>query len=212
MEAFLASGHFSPSELISINCCRLAKCALTVAALSSGDGSRIRRDALLPHIDPFPSTFIWQRKQPSQKDWQVWSRALHSAFGPQLSLAIPLGSWLWPPHQPAVHLPYDPLADTLYQPGHHGVWRVFWQPPPRHWLPMPLPDMSTPVSPSRSLLPLFTLHLPCLAQDRPYTSKGLVSSHYQSSQHIPCLITSANGGKHVPGPCILQFSQTKVRP
>jgi len=27
-----------------------------------------------------------------------------------------------------MHLPFDPLADILYQPGHHGVWKVFRQP------------------------------------------------------------------------------------
>jgi len=45
--------------------------------------------------------------------------ALQLAFGPQLIVAIPLGGWLWPPHQPAVHLPYDPASDMLYQSGHH---------------------------------------------------------------------------------------------
>jgi len=24
-----------------------------------------------------------------------------------------------------VQIPYDPALDLLYQPGHHGVWRVF---------------------------------------------------------------------------------------
>ena len=105
--------------------CRLDKRAFTVADICSGDGISIRHDATLPQIAPFPSNLIWQREQPSRKDWRIWVQALHLAFGPQLILAIPLGGWLRDPHQPIVHIPYDPALDLLYQPGHHGVWRIF---------------------------------------------------------------------------------------
>jgi len=78
-------------------------------------------------VAPSPSNWIWQYKQPSAKDWCIWSQALQLAFGPQLIIIILLGGWLQPPHQPSVHLPYDPASsDTLYQPGHHdGIWWVF---------------------------------------------------------------------------------------
>jgi len=83
----------------------------------------------LSQVAPYPSTLIWQHKQPSQKDWQTWSQALNGVLGPQLIIAIPLGAGSGPPHQHTVHLPYDPESDVLYQPGHHGVWQVFQQPP-----------------------------------------------------------------------------------
>jgi len=76
-------------------------------------------------VAPFSSTLIWQHKQPSAKVWHIWLQALHSTFGTQLIIAIPLGGWLRPPHQPTVYIPYDPASDLLYQPGHHQVWQVF---------------------------------------------------------------------------------------
>jgi len=72
-----------------------------------------------------PSNWIWQCEQPSAKDWHIWLQALQLVFGPQLIITILLDGWLWPLHQPTVHLPYDPASDKLYQPGHHGVWWVF---------------------------------------------------------------------------------------
>ncbi len=97
--------------------------------ICSGNGTCIQRDAILPQVAPFPSNLIWQCKQPSCKDWHIWAQALHLAFGPQLIISIPLGGWLRHPHQPTVHIPYDPSLDLLYQPGHHGVWHIFTKPP-----------------------------------------------------------------------------------
>ncbi len=125
MDTFVSCGQFSQKELISINHCRLAKRILMVTDICSGNGTCIWRDSILPNVAPFPSQFIWQWEQPLCNDWHIWSQALHFAFGPQLIIAIPLGGWLRHPHQPTVHIPYDPALDLLYQPGHHGVWRVF---------------------------------------------------------------------------------------
>jgi len=97
-----------------------------MANICSGNGTCICCNILaLPHVAPFLSNWIWQYEQVSATDWHIWLQALHLAFGPQLIIAILLGGWLWPPHQPSVHLPYDPATDKLYQPGHHGVCQVF---------------------------------------------------------------------------------------
>ena len=125
MDTFLNFGQLSNCKLISINCCHLAKQALIVDNICPGDGTCIHHDSILPQVAPFSSNLIWQHEQPSPKDWHIWSQALHLAFRPQLIIAIPLGSWLQHPHQPTVHIPYDPALDLLYQPGHHGVWHVF---------------------------------------------------------------------------------------
>jgi len=125
MDTFFSFGQLSDSDLSSTNHCCIAKQALTIADICSGDGTCICCNIALPHVAPFSSNLIWQCKETSAKDWHIWLQALHLAFGPQLIIAIPLGGWLQPPHQPSVHLPYDPASDTLYQPGHHGVWLVF---------------------------------------------------------------------------------------
>jgi len=96
MDTFFSFGWFSDCELSSINCCHLAKQALTVADICSDDGTCIHCDIVLPHVAPFSSNLIWQQEQPSARDWHIWSQALHSAFGPQLIIAIPLGGWLRP--------------------------------------------------------------------------------------------------------------------
>jgi len=121
MDTFFSCGQLSNNDLISINHCHLAKRALTVADICSGDGTCIRQDAILPQVTPFPSNLIWQCEQPTCKDWHIWAQTLHLAFGPHLIIAVPLGGWLQHPHQPTVHIPYDPALDLLYQPGHHGV-------------------------------------------------------------------------------------------
>jgi len=94
MDTFFSCGQFSNSDLISINRCHLAKQVLTVINICSGYGTRIQHDIVLPLVAPYPSNLIWQREQPSRKDWHIWTQALHLAFGPQLMIALPLGGWL----------------------------------------------------------------------------------------------------------------------
>ena len=129
MDTFFSCGQLSNCELTSINCCHLKNKPLQLLIFVPGsrDGTHFHHDSVLPQVAPFPSNLIWQHEQPSPKDWCIWSQAFHLAFEPQLIIATPLGlgSWLCLPHQPTVHIPYDPAWDLLYQLGHHGVWQVF---------------------------------------------------------------------------------------
>jgi len=183
MDTFVSCGQFSQKELISINRCRLAKRILMVADICSGDGTCIWRDSILPNVAPFPSQFIWQWEQPLHNDWRIWSQALHFAFGPQLTIAIPLGGWLQHPHQPTVHIPYDPALDLLYQPGHHGVWRVFTK----------LPQALVTNSFTHYTYTRATPVVPPTAYHLAFTSPGPAQMvHFQGSslQPIPSLLAS----------------------
>ncbi len=148
----------------------------------------IQHTSLLPQVAPYPSTFIWQCEQPFQKDWQTWSQALNG----------PLGGWLQPPHQHTVHLPYDPDSDVLYQPGHHGVWRVFQQ-PPKLWslTASPIIFMQEPPLPFLHLHT--TLPLPPPDQVKLFIGKVLAQNHYQSYQLTPWQPISVNSGRSMLG-------------
>ena len=125
---------------------------------------------------PFSSTLIWQHKQPSAKVWHIWLQALHSTFGTQLIIAIPLGGWLRPPHQPTVYIPYDPASDLLYQPGHHQVWQVFTK------LPNALVTNSSHNTHTFMLLPQSPHGLPhCLCISWPSSNTSL--SRFLSPAH-----------------------------
>jgi len=94
MDTFFCIGQLSNINLMSINCCQLAKRALTIVDVCTGDGTAMQYDTLLLQVVPYQSNLIWQHEQPSCKDWKIWAQALQLAFGPQLIIAIPLGSWL----------------------------------------------------------------------------------------------------------------------
>jgi len=76
MDTFLSIDQLSKSDLLSINHCCLAKHVLIVDDICLGDGTTICHDTVLPQVAPFPSNLIWQKEQPSAKDWQIWSQTL----------------------------------------------------------------------------------------------------------------------------------------
>jgi len=212
MDAFFSIGQLSNCDLLSINCCwGLTKQALTVANVCTGDRTAIWCNTLLPQVAPYPSTLIWECKQPSHKDWQIWSQALQLAFGPQLIIAIPLGGWLQTPHQPMVHLPYDLASNVLYQPGHHGVWYILWQPPNalvmNRFTCYAYMGVTTTVPPTAYYLAIAS---PELAQMLHFQGSSL--KPLPSCQWLPCQNTFVTYGKSKPDPYTPLSSPTKARP
>jgi len=159
-------------------------------------------------VAPFSSNLIWQWEQPSRNNWHIWSQALHLAFGPQLIIAIPLGGWLHHPHQPTVHIPYDPALDLLYQPGHHGVW----------WVLTKLCNALVTNSFTHYTYTRAAPTVPSAAYHIAFASPGPAQTvHFQGSSPqplhllLPCLLTYFTYGRTGPGLCTRQSSQTMAR-
>jgi len=73
MDTFFSIGQLSNNNLLSVNHCQLAKRALTVADVYTGDGTAIQCDTLLLQVAPYPSNLIWQHEQPSHKNQKIWA-------------------------------------------------------------------------------------------------------------------------------------------
>jgi hypothetical protein len=73
-EKLCSLAALSQKELISCNRCRLYLESITLANIVSGSGKRITNDAtsLQPVLTARPSTWIWLREHPSNKDADAW--------------------------------------------------------------------------------------------------------------------------------------------
>ena len=101
MELLVVSNRFSQMELIRINQCRLALRAMTLADITTGDGSHLTREAIqfLIHDRPL-SKWDWPNDCPGHSDITLWHRALHSISSETYSLPFldRLGKWIAEPH------------------------------------------------------------------------------------------------------------------
>ena len=130
MEAFTnpdLAHPFSPSELASLNCCRLYLQVTTLADIVDGSGLRISkrakdgiRDHTRPHYHPWP---VQAKPGPSQ--WTLWRKALKQCFPltPDKSLQHPLGAWI-DGQQEQWTWYYLPVSKRVFQ-RHHTGWKVY---------------------------------------------------------------------------------------
>ena len=88
-------------ELIWINRCRLALQAMTLADITTGDGSRLTWEVIqfLVHDRPL-SKWDWLNECPGHSDISLWHCALHSISLETYSLPFLdwLGKWIAEPH------------------------------------------------------------------------------------------------------------------
>ena len=122
----MVSNRFSQMELIWINQCRLALQAMTLADITTGDGSCLTREAIqfLVHDRPL-SKWDWPNECPGHSDITLWHPALHSISSETYSLPFldRLGKWIAEPHL-QVRWFYSPDSRQLFY-RHDTHWDQF---------------------------------------------------------------------------------------
>ena len=119
----------SKSEMRSFNRVRLYLGVITMADLTTGDGKHIRNtffDRPRPTNHDYPSTYIWQREEPTSGDFNLWRKALGLLCAPgtrQLLYEYQVQEWINPQHH-CSNWPwlYDPIESRLYK-----QWDNMWQ-------------------------------------------------------------------------------------
>jgi len=115
MDFFIAQGYNS-SQLRRLNRCRIYLQAITLADITSANGSTIIPDILsgIPLTDR-KSHLHWPCQQrPPNGDWILWAQALQP-LQPRNKLLQPLGQWLTPNSHQTWFWFMDPGRSVLYQ-------------------------------------------------------------------------------------------------
>jgi hypothetical protein len=126
MDAVIALGRFSPTELIQINQCHMAFCAMTMVDIVMGDGSHITPDAHHFTLEGRQaSNWIWPIKHPCHLDILLWKKALMAISSDSLHLFFlnQLGRWSKAPHLKWSWY-YDPSSRSLFH-CNDSVWQHF---------------------------------------------------------------------------------------
>ena len=135
MEMVLAIPGLSRSQLISFQRCRLKLGAHTLADICTGDGTRIRKQALevIPDTTQ-PSNFIWPTEHPCARDKTEWRTCLAHILEPngRLRTRDQLGPWTSPPQKQLWRWRYHESTRSLYR-YNFGSW---WRYSPRHRRPV----------------------------------------------------------------------------
>ncbi len=126
MDYFLSQGY-KAVQIGRLNRCRLYLQSITLADITSADGTCIIPDILLgiPLLDR-KSNLEWPCQQrPPNSDWVLWAQALR-LLQPRSKLEQPLGRWLTSsPHQSWFWF-MDPSSTNLYKCGTAGTnWQRF---------------------------------------------------------------------------------------
>jgi hypothetical protein len=120
------------SETSSFNRCRVHYQALTLADICTGDGKRIRAQALRCTRDPqHLSRWIWGVEQPSTDDIKVWEKLLKQLCLASLYLprADRLGEWISVPQCKDWQWWYHPTSQRLYRRQPDGrFWMEYCNP------------------------------------------------------------------------------------
>jgi hypothetical protein len=94
MEAFSELG-WPGSQIYKLNICRMFLQVITIAEITTGDGTRITHDAWTGKKDTNrKTTYLWPFQPiPPPSFWDIWKKALASLCGRQYVLTVPLGKW-----------------------------------------------------------------------------------------------------------------------
>jgi hypothetical protein len=119
MDAVLASGQLTPTEVCQINYCRLHLQVTTLSEVCQANGVYIDEAFREGFSDTRSSTSTWlhfNQPRPVNKIWKLWQTVLNWWFDESGIIYRPLGSWLysgdnlrrvWPSY-------YDTATDMLY--------------------------------------------------------------------------------------------------
>ena len=130
--SFFAAG-FRKTELQMLNRCQLFLQVVTLADISTGDGTSITTSSWTGTYDSLrPHFFEWPRQgQPPNRDWNLWRKALTLTFGvhpTRHTVPLPLGPWL--DSDDAWSWFYSHQEHRLYERSQRS-WNVFSQRPGR---------------------------------------------------------------------------------
>jgi hypothetical protein len=119
---FFISLNFNPTQLETLNRCRIYLQVISLSDITSVDGSRIVPTILqgLPLTDR-KSTLSWPTQQrPKPSEWALWSTALDH-LQHNNSLTKPLTDWISPSHQSWFWY-MDPTTSTLFYNPSQDNW------------------------------------------------------------------------------------------
>jgi hypothetical protein len=95
---FLLPLMTTPSIMASINRCRCHLNMIFLSDITTMDGCSVNSDMIWGSRTILHSKLRFPPEHPTAKDWLVWTDIWTSATGRNLSLSLPLGQWLKPPH------------------------------------------------------------------------------------------------------------------
>ena len=131
------------TTVFQLNACRLALQVITIADITTLDGS-----AILPNIltgnNYRQSTLRWPRQKVPKTWWLQWSSFISTYIAPILEIS-PLGPWIHKSHQTWL---WSKSNDHIYGPKHQTFRRTSSTTRLHKYLPissLPLPPTSTPV-------------------------------------------------------------------
>jgi len=105
--------YASQDSLLRLNRVRVSLQALTLADVTSGDGTTIRQSMIAARPDQWKSRYKWANEVPSLADKSLWAEAMLRISGRQYDLPQRLGDWISEPHKHWGCM-YDPASLSLY--------------------------------------------------------------------------------------------------
>ena len=121
-----AVGIRCPKQQRRINRVRCSLQVITLADITTADGRSIRQDVREGRQWTRRSKYQWGKEQPSEQDWDEWSRAMIRISNHNGYLPNPLGRWIAEPH--LQHEWIWGVQDGYlykYQGGRRGWWQRF---------------------------------------------------------------------------------------
>ena len=112
MECF-RTRYSSPMALKRLNRVRVYLQALTLADVTTGDGTTIQQMAINARLDGCKSKYGWANECPSTADKSLWAEALQRVTSYQYRLPRRLGAWTSQPHK-NWGCYHDPTSDHLH--------------------------------------------------------------------------------------------------
>jgi hypothetical protein len=114
----------SNDQLLQLNRCRMVLRVMSLACISSGDGSAILAEALhIKHWSSQSTILCWPNAKAKRTDWVTWEHFIKHGTRAALQLPTQLGRWTGFQQQSA-EWRLDPVTDTLYL-HEHSQWRIF---------------------------------------------------------------------------------------
>eukprot|EP00957_Ditylum_brightwellii_P098558 7507797-Ditylum_brightwellii.AAC.1 len=112
-------------ELIILNRCRMVLKVISLADISSGNGSYILTQALQPQTwNTSLVAATWPDSKAKHTDWDTWKQLIKDGSSSTSTLQHPLGRWTGFLHEKSKWR-FDPTTEILYGSHNDGQWDIY---------------------------------------------------------------------------------------